>query len=88
MIKGNIFKRADEALEHREKFTADNRSQVLAINEKNAWVEMRNGDKIYWVVIKFAQDQWKAGGFLFNEVEFFGVDPEVREYVRTRVRPL
>lgn len=83
---GRIFGSKDASTQDWEQYVFDNRANIASVNEKYQTVELRNGDKVQWIVFRFAQDQAKLQGLHFDSVETFGVDPALDQYIQARVK--
>lgn len=70
-----------------EDFARENAPLVQSLNNRQSTIDMRNGDRIYFVVMRSERDTMNVAGMQFNGV---AVHPEVQEecrnYLRSRLR--
>ena len=81
-----IFSNFLDASTDRDNYVYHHKADVASINDKQGKVEMRNGDYIYWIVMRSEQDRIKISGMEFKDVEIFGVDPQLIPFIKSRVR--
>lgn len=86
MIHGRFFGNFMDAVADRDTFVHQNKLEVLYINDKAGYVDMRNGDRTYWVVYRSEMDEQKVRALDLDTAETFGLKEEFVRYIKSRVK--
>lgn len=82
-----VFRFQQDASIAYEDFIADKSNAIASVNLLRMTIEMRNGDLLHFISMRSEHDKMKVMGMQFNSIECkFDVEPEVQQYLRSRLR--